>query len=118
MLYVNDSGKLELKAFDVHPDGSLGPSRLMLEGVGMGAPGAGNCDGMECDELGNIWVTGPGGVWVVSPEAEKLGVIPTPEVCGSLCWGGGEESHTLFLMTSTTVHMVETLVGPAPLPPF
>lgn len=118
VLYVNDSGKLELKAFDVHPDGSLGPSRLMLEGVGMGAPGAGNCDGMECDALGNIWVTGPGGVWVVSPEAEKLGVIPTPEVCGSLCWGGGDEAHTLFLMTSTTVHMVETLVGPAPLPPF
>jgi gluconolactonase len=118
VLYVNDSGKLELKAFDVRADGSLGPSRLLQEQVGTGAPGAGNCDGMECDELGNIWVTGPGGVWVVSPDAEKLGVVETPEICGSLCWGAGAEAHTLFLMTSTTAHMVETLVGPAPLPPF
>ena len=71
-----------------------------------------------CGCLGNIWVTGPGGVWVVSPDGEKLGVIETPEVCGSLCWGAGDEAHTLFLMTTTTAHIVETLVGPAPLPPF
>ena len=35
----------------------------------------------------------------------------------SLCWGG-HDMHTLFLMSSTTVHMVRTIVGPAPLPPF
>jgi gluconolactonase len=117
-LYVNDSGKLQLKVFDVHPDGSLGPARLLVEGIGAGAPGAGNCDGMECDEHGNVWCTGPGGVWVLTPDGARIGVIETPEVCGSICWGGGEESHTLFLCTSTTMHMVETLVGPAPLPPF
>ena len=91
LLYVNDSGKLEVKVFDVAADGSLGPGRVIAEGVGIGGAGAGNCDGMECDELGNIWVTGPGGVWVLTPEGEKLGVVATPEVCGSLCWGGGDE---------------------------
>jgi gluconolactonase len=118
LLYVNDSRKLELKVFEVAADGSLGKSRVLQENIGTGAAGAGNCDGMECDEHGNVWVTGPGGVWVVSPEGERIGVVETPEVCGSICWGGGDEAHTLFLMTSTTAHMVETLVGPAPLPPF
>jgi len=117
-LYVNDSGNLKVKVFDVAPDGSLGPGRVIAENVGVGGAGAGNCDGMECDELGNVWVTGPGGVWVLTPEGEKIGVVETPEVCGSLCWGSGAERHTLFLMTSTTAHMIETIVGPAPLPPF
>jgi gluconolactonase len=73
---------------------------------------------MECDELGNVWVTGPGGVWVLTPEGERIGVVETPEVCGSLCWGDGAERHSLFLMTTTTAHMIETIVGPAPLPPL
>ena len=91
---------------------------MIAEGVGLGGAGAGNCDGMECDEHGNVWVTGPGGVWVLTPEGERIGIVETPEVCGSLCWGDGAERNTLFLMTSTTAHMVETIVGPAPLPPF
>jgi gluconolactonase len=118
LLYVNDSGNLKVKVFDVADDGSLGPSRTIAEGVGSGAPGAGNCDGMECDEHGNVWTTGPGGVWVLTPEGERIGIIETPEVCGSLCWGEGAERNTLFLMTSTTAHMVETRVTSAPLPPF
>ncbi len=77
---------------------------------------------MECDEQGNVWVTGPGlespgGVWVLTPEGERLGVLDTPEVCGSLAWGG-DDLHSLFLTTYTTVHVVTTKVGPAPLPPF
>jgi gluconolactonase len=118
LLYVNDSGNLTVKVFEVAADGSLGPARIIHEGVGTGAAGAGNCDGMECDELGNVWVTGPGGVWVLAPEGERIGIVETPEICGSLCWGEGAERNTLFLMTSTTAHLVETRVGPAPLPPF
>jgi gluconolactonase len=117
LLYVNDSSARNVKVFDVAPDGSLANRRTIAEGVGTGVPREGNVDGMECDELGNVWVTGPGGVWVLTPEGERLGVVATPEVCGSLCWGGAD-MHQLFLMTSTTAHVVETKVGPAPLPPF
>jgi gluconolactonase len=117
LLYVNDSGRCEVKVFEVAPDGSLANGRLLRGGIGTGVPREGNVDGMECDEHGNVWVTGPGGVWVLTPEGEHLGTVETPEVCGSLCWGGAD-LHTLFLMTSTTAHMVSTLVGPAPLPPF
>jgi len=117
LLYVNDSAARNVKVFDVAPDGSLGPSRLVHEGIGSGVPKEGNVDGMECDEHGNVWVTGPGGMWVLTPEGEHIGTIETPEVCGSLCWGS-DDLRTLFLMTYTTVHVTRTLVGPAPLPPF
>jgi gluconolactonase len=117
LLYVNDSARCHVKVFDVAADGTIANGRLLHEGIGTGVPRSGNVDGMECDELGNVWVTGTGGVWVISPAGEKLGVIPAPEVVGSLCWGGSA-MRSLFLMTSTTVHVVETLVGPAPLPPL
>jgi gluconolactonase len=117
LLYVNDSAARNVKVFDVAADGSLGKSRLLAEGIGSGVPREGNVDGMECDELGNVWVTGPGGVWVLTPSGEHLGTIATPEVCGSLAWGG-KDLRSLFLMTTTTVHVVRTRVQPAPLPPF
>ena len=117
LLYVNDSAARNVKVFDVAADGSLGPSRMLHEGIGSGVPREGNVDGMECDELGNVWVTGPGGVWVLTPDGTHLGVVETPEVCGSHAWGG-EDMRSLFLMTTTSVHVVRTLVGPAPLPPF
>jgi gluconolactonase len=117
ILYVNDSSARNVKAFPVGADGSLGPARLLAEDIGTGVPREGNVDGMECDALGNVWVTGPGGIWVLTPDGEHLGTVSTPEVCGSHCWGG-DDLRSLFLMTSTTVHVVRTLVGPAPLPPF
>jgi gluconolactonase len=117
LLYDNDSGRCEVKVFDVAPDGSLANRRMLRDGIGSGVPREGNVDGMECDERGNVWVTGPEGVWVLTPAGEPLGVVRTPEVCGSLVWGG-DDMRSLFLTTTTTVHVVRTIVGPAPLPPL
>ncbi len=44
-----------------------------------------------------------------------LGIIDTPEVAGSLVWGG-DDLRSLFVCTSTTMHLIATRVGPAPLP--
>ena len=49
------------------------------EGIGDGdLEKGGLVDGMKCDERGNIWVTGPDGVWVFSAEGEHLGVVGSP----------------------------------------
>jgi gluconolactonase len=80
-----------------------------------GTPGNGNPDGMECDELGNVWCTARGGIWVIAPSGDLLGIIETPEVSGSLVWGGAD-MRSLFVCTSTTMHMIRTKVGTAPLP--
>ncbi len=117
LMYVNDSPRAEIKVFDVADDGSLVNGRVLLTDIGGGTIEEGSVDGMECDEFGNVWVTGPGGVWVLNPQGERIGVVATPEVCGSLCWGG-PDLHTLFLTTSTTVHTIPTLCTSAPLPHY
>ena len=43
---------------------------------------------MKCDERGNIYVTGPRGIWVISADGKHLGVIGMPEIAGNLNWGG------------------------------
>ena len=84
---------------------------MFFEGIGSGVIEEGIPDGMKCDEEGNIWVTGPGGVWVISSEAEHLGVIKIPENTGNLAWGG-PGWKTLFIPSSTSLYAVETKVGP------
>jgi gluconolactonase len=72
-------------------------------------------DGMKCDERGNIWVTGPGGVWVISPAGEHLGVVGVPENVGNLAWGGSDWKM-LYMPSSTSLYRVPTKVASAPLP--
>lgn len=115
LLYVNDSPRGEVKVFPVAADGSLGEGRLFFEGIGAGEIEAGTPDGMKCDELGNLWCTGPGGIWVFEPGGELLGVVPTPEVPGNLVWGG-EDLRTLLVTCSTTLLALRTEVAAPPLP--
>jgi gluconolactonase len=52
---------------------------------------------------------------VLAPSGDVLGIIETPEVSGSLVWGG-EDLRSLFVCTSTTMRVIQTKVGPAPIP--
>lgn len=115
LLYVNDSPQANIKVYDVNPDGSLANCRLFRGEIGEGKMAEGNVDGMECDARGNVWTSGPGGVWVLNPDGERIGRIRTPEVCGSVAFGGPDLT-TLYLTTSTTVHSMPTNVASAPLP--
>jgi gluconolactonase len=115
LLYINDSPRAEIKVYDVAADGSLSNKRLFRGGIGKGEMGEGNLDGMECDEHGNIWTSGPGGVWVLNTEGDRIGAIRTPEICGSVVFGGAD-LRTLFLTTTKSVHMIQTKVAAAPLP--
>ena len=114
LLYVNDSPRAHIKVFEVAGDGTLVNGRVLAEGIG-GTIEGGSPDGMECDEHGNIWTSGPGGVWVLDPQGERIGAIRTPEICGSVVFGG-PDLRTLFLTTTTTVHSLPTKVSSAPLP--
>jgi gluconolactonase len=115
VLYVNDSPAGEIKAYDVAADGSLSGVRLLVGGLGDGVIAKGTPDGMKCDALGNVWCSGPGGVWVIDPAGAVLGQIEVPEVVGSLTWGG-EDLRTLFLTSSDVLYTLRTRVAGATLP--
>jgi len=110
-MYINDTPGAHIKVFDVNADGSLSNGRMWFSGVGSGAIEEGIPDGMKCDERGNIWVTGPGGVWVISAAGEHLGTIEVPENVGNLTWGG-DDWHTLFLPSTSSLYTIRTKVGP------
>jgi gluconolactonase len=115
LMYINDTPRALIRVYDVEPDGTLSSGRPFFDGIGSGVIEEGIPDGMKCDERGNIWVTGPGGVWVISPQAEHLGVVRVPENVGNIAWGG-PDWKTLFIPSSTSLYCVPTKVASAPLP--
>jgi len=111
LLYINDTPRAHIKVFDVNADGTLANGRMFFEGVGTGVIEEGIPDGMKCDERGNIWVTGPRGVWVISAAGEHLGTIEVPENVGNITWGG-TDWHTLFIPSTSSLYSIRTKVGP------
>ena len=114
-MYINDSPRALIRVYDVRADGTLANGRLFFEGIGSGEIEEGIPDGMKCDERGNIWVTGPGGMWVISDAGEHLGVIGVPENVGNIAWGGADWK-TLWMPSSTSLYRVKTKVASARLP--
>ena len=78
LLYINDTPRAHIKVWDADADGNISNGRMFFDGIGAGVIEEGIPDGMKCDEHGNIWVTGPGGIWVISAEGEHLGTILRP----------------------------------------
>jgi len=110
VLYVDDSAHKHIRAFDVRPDGSLGNSRILLD---MASDDPGVPDGFKLDVHGNVFCTGPGGVWVCHPNGELLGRIVLPELPANLAWG--EDGSVLFLTARTSVYRLPTKTRGTPL---
>jgi gluconolactonase len=111
LLYINDTDRAHIRVFDVANDGTISNGRLFAEDIGTGDLSTGELvDGMKCDERGNVWVTGPKGVWVFAPDGEHLGVIEIPENTGNLHWGG-PDWNWLFVPACTSVYRVKTKVS-------
>jgi gluconolactonase len=102
-LFVNDSWGPHVRMFDVRDDGSLAGGEIWAE---IGGEGEGVPDGMKLDLEGRLYCNGPGGVHVLSPEAEPLGVIWTPEKSTNFCFGGPDRGH-LLITASTSVYAIE-----------
>jgi gluconolactonase len=109
-LYVNDSERVHIRVFDVAPDGRLGNERLFAERIGTGKLEDGIPDGMKCDERGNVYVTGPRGIWVFAPDGTQLGIIGMPEHAGNLNWGGADW-RDLYCACSTSIYRVRLEVS-------
>jgi len=95
VLYIG-SGKKVL-AYDIQPDDTVANERVYLDT----GTAKGGLDGISVDMKGNVWLSGPGGIWVVSPEGKHLGTIPPPAVQGvrfaNLAFGDSDRK-TLYLV--------------------
>jgi gluconolactonase len=113
-LYVNDTDRACIKTWEVEPSGRLVNGRMFAGDVAEPSM-TGAVDGMECDELGNVWVAALPGVWVFNPLGAKLGIIEVPEPVGSLVWGG-RDLRSLFIAGSTSLYRMQTRVAGTKLP--
>jgi len=110
ILYVNDTERAVIRRFDVGADGSLSNHQLFAEGL-RSDDVAGVADGMKCDELGNVWVTAPGGLWIFDPNGTKIDAIDVPQLATNFTWGG-PDWRTVFITASTSVYTLDVEVGP------
>jgi gluconolactonase len=105
-LYINDTERMHIRVFDVSADGSIANGRVFFEESGTG----GAPDGMKVDERGNVYCTGPGGIWVISAAGQHLGVISVPEVTANMNWGD-DDWRTLYITASSSIYRLRAKVA-------
>ena len=103
--YVDDSEQRNIRVYDVAATGSLTNGRIF--GDEPGEKGEGVPDGIKVDRKGNLFVTGPKGIWVWSADGTHLGTIAMPEQPANLTWGGKDLS-TLYITATTSVYKLQT----------
>ncbi len=104
-LYVNCSdpkNKIWMK-YPVMADGTLGKGKLFASANSdnrIGAP-----DGMKVDKAGNVFSTGPGGIWVFTADGKHIGTLDMPEKTANLNWAPPDE-RTLYITASTSLYRI------------
>jgi gluconolactonase len=102
--YVDDDDKRNIRVYDVASDGSLTNGRTF--GEEPGGPHDGVPDGIKVDKEGNLFVTGPKGIWVWDARGNHLGTIVMPEQPANLAWGD-KDYKTLYITATTSVYCLK-----------
>jgi len=110
-LYIDDTIRRHIRAFDVAADGSLSNGRVFAE---MASDMEGGPDGMKVDLEGNVYCTGPGALWVFRPNGDLVGQVIGPQRPANLAFGG-EDRRTIYLTARTAVYALRARVPGAPL---
>ena len=105
ILYVSNSDPQHRlwMAFDVADDGSLSNSRVLLDISAEKEEGL--PDGLKVDKQGYIYATGPGGIWVLSPQGKHLGTIKLKENPANCGWGDAD-GRTLYMTAKTCLYRI------------
>ena len=115
ILYVNDTRRQHIRAFDVQHNGTiaLASDRVLcdLSGDRPGVP-----DGMKVDVEGNMYCGGSGGVWVIDAEGNHLGTVAHGEGATTNVAFGGDDWKTLFFTTWNMVGSVRVNIPGIPVP--
>ncbi len=117
-LYVGDwdEKKKVVMRYPVRADGSLGKGEVFFDMTA--APGDDAIDGIKIDVSGNLYVSGPGGLWILSPEGRHLGTIVLPKHPHNFAWGD-EDGKTLYVCARSGLYKLRLGIAgvrPARLP--
>jgi len=104
-LYVGDwnTEKTHVNRYPVNADGTLGMGELLCDLTTAGAGDA--IDGIKVDQRGNVYVSGPGGLWIFSSAGKHLGTLRGPEHPHNMAWGDAD-GRTLYLAAQTGIYRV------------
>jgi gluconolactonase len=114
ILYVNNGepgpNQRQIFAYDVQSDDTVKNRRLFIDFTGEKGPGG--PDGMKVDLMGNVYSTGMGGVWVISPAGKRLGKVSAPEGMrfSNLAFGD-RDSKTLYVVSPKTLWRIRLKVA-------
>lgn len=100
-LYVSDYADSSIYAWTVDEGGALSGKRKIIT---LSSDEEGGADGLKVDRFGNLWATGPGGIWIVSSQGKLLGRIHMPEVAANVAFGEGGDA--LWITASTSIYRV------------
>jgi len=112
-LYVDDwdDRRKVIMRYAVHPDGTLSDGQVFFDAES--ETGEDAWDGMKVDQNGNLYLSGPGGLWVISSEGKHLGTIVGPEHPHNLAWGD-EDGKTLYLCAKTGLYRIRVNIPGIP----
>jgi gluconolactonase len=115
VLYINDSRRRQIRAFDVMPNGLLArqTERVFVELAGTEPGGP---DGMKVDVAGNVYCGGPGGIYVMDPQGKKLGRIVHGNPQTTNMAFGGDDWKTLYFTSRTALGSVRVKIPGVPAP--
>jgi len=102
--YVDDDETRNIRVYDVAADGALSNGRIF--GEEPGGKDDGVPDGIKVDKKGNLFITGPKGIWVWDAKGNHLGTIVLPEQPANLTWGD-KDYRTLYITATTSVYRLE-----------
>jgi gluconolactonase len=115
-LYVGDwdTKRVVVMRYEVKPDATLANGQVFFDMTPALDREQNAIDGMKVDREGNLYVSGPGGLWVISPAGKHLGTIVTPRHVHNMAWGD-EDGRTLYLCARSGLYRMRlNIVGVRP----
>jgi gluconolactonase len=108
-LYVGnwDEKKKVVMRYKANADGTLSNGQIFFDMTN--AKGEDAIDGIKVDQRGNLYVSGPGGLWVISAEGKHLGTIITPKHIHNMAWGDAD-GQTLYLCARSSLYRMRLKV--------
>ncbi len=102
-LYVGnwDDNKKTVHRYELNEDGTVENGKLFFDFTSIKGDDA--IDGVKVDIEGNVYVSGPGGLHIISPEGKHLGTIITPQHVHNMAWGD-DDGKTLYLAARTGLY--------------